>query len=231
MGLLDILIIMVILAFGIMGFQRGITKQIVMFIGTLIVLFLAYKFKFIIGDFLVLHCPFINFSWSIQSLNIIFYQGIAFLLLLLILGILLKVLIEVTSFIEKVLKYTIILGIPSKILGMILGFVEGYIIAFVIIFVVSQPFYDSFLGFKRTKFSNSILNSSPILSSITSDAVDLINDVYHLKDKDNKNDVELRVVDLCLEKEVTSVSIIDSLVEDKKLEIEGIETILAKYRK
>ncbi len=231
MGILDILVIIVILAFGVMGFKRGITKQIVMFLGTILVLFISYKFKNIIGDFMVLHAPFIKFSWGIQSLNIIFYQAIAFFVLAFILGIVLNILIAVTNFIEKVLKYTIILGIPSKILGMILGFVEGYIIAFVLVFAVSQPFFDNVAGLKRTKMSDTILNSSPVLSSITEDAVSLIDDIYHLKDKEDKNEVELKVVDLCLEKEVTSVSVVDSLVEDKKLEIENIESVLSKYRK
>ena len=140
MELFNILFFIVIIAFGCLGFSRGLTKQIVIFIGTIIVLFLAYEFKSLIGDFFMLHLPFIKFSWGVASLNILFYQGLAFLLLVIVLEIVLKILIAITSVFEKILKYTIILGIPSKILGLIVGAIEGFVIVYLVLFMLTQPY-------------------------------------------------------------------------------------------
>ena len=231
MELFNILFFMVIIAFGCLGFSRGFTKQIVIFIGTIIVLFIAYELKNIIGDFLLLNLPFIKFSWGITSLNILFYQGIAFLLVVLILEIVLKILIAITSVFEKILKYTIILGIPSKLLGMLVGFLEGYVFAFLLAFIVTQPFFNGFIGFNRTSLASNVVNHTPILSSFANNTVSVGNEIYKLKDETDHNKVELKLVDLCLDNEVISVDVIDKLVEKDKLEIKDLETVLVKYRK
>ena len=141
MDLFNILFFMIIIAFGCLGFSRGLTKQIVIFIGTIIVLIIAYELKSVIGDFFLLNLPFIKFSWGISSLNILFYQGLAFFIIVILLEVVLKILIAITSVFEKILKYTIILGIPSKLLGMLVGFLEGYVFAFLfalISFIISS---------------------------------------------------------------------------------------------
>ena len=195
------------------------------------VLFIAYEFKNIIGDFFMLNLPFIKFSWGVQSLNILFYQGLAFLLLVLILEIVLKILIAITSVFEKVLKYTIILGIPSKLLGMLVGFLEGYLFAFILAFVVTQPFYAGYFGINRTSLATGVVNHSPILSSFAKDTVTVGNEIYKLKDESDKNKVDLKLVDLCLENDVVSVDVIDKLVEKDKLKIDNLDSVLTKYRK
>ncbi len=231
MQILNILIILVILAFGFLGFTRGLTKQIAIFVGTILVLIISYYLKDFVGDFLLFHCPFIKFFGGIQSFNIVFYQGIAFFLIVVVLEVLLNVVIAITDFFEKILKYTIVFGIPSKILGMILGFIEGYIVAFVLVFLISQPYFDDSFGIKRTEMSDTILTSSPILSSFTEDAVAIIDEVYHLKDSTDKNQTDLKILDLCLEKEVVSIETVDELVAKQKLTINNIESVLVKYRK
>ena len=231
MELFNILFFIIIIAFGCLGFSRGLTKQIVIFIGTIIVLFIAYEFKNIIGDFFLLNLPFIKFSWGITSLNILFYQGLAFLLLVLILEIVLKILIAITSVFEKILKYTIVLGIPSKLLGMLVGFLEGYLFAFLFAFIVTQPFYAGYFGINRTSLANNVVNHSPILSSFAENTVKVGNDIYHLKDEEDKNKVELKLIDLCLENDVTTVDMIDKLVDKGKIEVSDLDSVLIKYRK
>ena len=43
MGLFDIIIIIIILFCGVLGFKRGVFKEIILFIGIIIVLILSYK--------------------------------------------------------------------------------------------------------------------------------------------------------------------------------------------
>jgi uncharacterized membrane protein required for colicin V production len=230
MEILNILVALIIIAFGMLGFTRGLTKQIAIFIGTILVLVIAFIFKDILGDILLLNCPFINFLGGIQSLNIIFYQGIAFLVIVMVLGIVLRIIIAITNLFEKILKWTIIFGIPSKILGMIVGFIEGYIVAFCIVFIVSQPFFDDSFGIRRTEFTDQMLADSPILSSFTEDTINVINEVYHLKDNADKNQTDLKIIDMCLDKKIVSVDTVNELVQNGKLKINGIEAVIAKYR-
>ena len=231
MELFNILFFIVIIAFGCLGFSRGLTKQIVIFVGTLLILFIAYEFKSIIGDFFMLNLPFIKFSWGISSLNILFYQGLAFFIIVLLLEVVLKILIAITSLFEKILKYTIVLGIPSKLLGMLVGFFEGYLFAFLLAFIVTQPFYSGYFGIERTSLANGVVKHSPILSSFANNTVTVGNEIYALKDEEDKNKVELKVIDLCLDNNVTDVDMVDKLVEKKKLKIDNIESVVSKYRK
>ena len=231
MELFNILFFIVIIAFGCLGFSRGLTKQIVIFVGTLIILFLAYEFKNIIGDFFLLNLPFIKFSWGVSALNILFYQGLAFLLIFLILEIVLKILIAITSVFEKILKYTIVLGIPSKLLGMVVGFLEGYLFAFILAFIVTQPFFDGFFGINRTSLANGVVNHTPIISSFAKDTVTVGTEIYKLKDEEDKNKVELKLVDLCLENDVVDIDVVDKLVDKEKLKIDNLDSVLEKYRK
>ena len=231
MDLFNILFFMIIIAFGCLGFSRGLTKQIVIFIGTIIVLIIAYELKSVIGDFFLLNLPFIKFSWGISSLNILFYQGLAFFIIVILLEVVLKILIAITSVFEKILKYTIILGIPSKLLGMLVGFLEGYVFAFLFALIVTQPFFNGVFGINRTGLAEKVVNNSPILSSLAEDTLTVGNEVYQLKDEEDKNKVELKLVDLCLENEVVDLDIVDELVEKDKLQINDLESVLSKYRK
>ena len=214
-----------------MGFSRGLTKQIVIFIGTIIVLIIAYELKSIIGDFFLLNLPFIKFSWGISSLNILFYQGLAFFIIVLLLEVVLKILIAITNVFEKILKYTIVLGIPSKLLGMLVGFLEGYLFAFLFAFIVTQPFFNGAFGVNRTGLANTVVNHSPILSSLAKDTLNVGNEISLFKDEEDKNKVELKVVDLCLENNVVDLEVVDQLVEKDKLKINDIDSVLLKYRK
>ena len=49
MNIIDILILLIILLFGVVGFQRGFFKQTVIFVGELLVLVFAFLLKNPIG--------------------------------------------------------------------------------------------------------------------------------------------------------------------------------------
>ena len=86
MNIVDALIILIILASGVAGFKRGVLKQTVSTVGFIIVVVLAFYLKNPIAEFLSLHFPFFKFSGSfanVTSLNIILYQIISFILVVL----------------------------------------------------------------------------------------------------------------------------------------------------
>lgn len=232
MGTLDIIIIIIILLSGIIGFKRGVFKELVLFIGIILVFVLSYQLKNYIGDFLVLNFPFIdfpNFLRGATALNIIVYQSIAFVVIALILYAIYEVIVSITGLFEKILRFTIILGIPSKILGFIIGLIKGYIIAYIIIFFLTQPALN--LSFaKDSKYADIMLHKTPILNKITDDTLELADEIYKLKDIENVNEMNLKIIDLVLEKKVTDVEVIQKLVDKGKLNVKNVDTILNKYK-
>lgn len=229
MNVIDIAVVFIILAFGIMGAQRGVFKQLVTTIGFILVVVLAYYLKNPLAEFLSLNLPFFGFKAS--SFNIMFYQAIAFIVVVAILLAILNILISVTGVVEKILKFTIILGIPSKILGFIAGIVEGFVIVFVGLFFLQQPSLRIDIV-NESKLSDRILSSTPILSNVSSGMVCTINDIYELTSSSSKlsdNELDLQSIDLMLKHKVISKSYVNKLIDAKKIKIVGIENVLNKY--
>lgn len=231
MNIVDIIIIIFILLFGISGSKRGFFKETVLCVGTIFMFFLAYQLKNPLGNFMLLRFPmfdFPNLFKGVVVLNILVYQLLSFVLVLSLLLIIFSVILSVTGLFEKLLKITIILGIPSKILGFFVGLIEGYVISFVLLFFLTQPAF-SFNSFMNSKYANKIVSSSPVLTNITQNTVDVIQDVYKLKDEENTNVVNAKVLELMLEKKVVDYDTVKSLNEEKKITFEGIEEVLNKY--
>lgn len=232
MNVVDIIIIIFILLFGITGAKRGVFKETVLCLGTILVFYLAYQFKDPLGNFFLLKFPmfdFPNLFKGVITLNILVYQLLAFVLVLALLLVIFNIVVSVTGILEKLLRITIILGIPSKILGFIIGLIEGYVISFVILFFLTQPAF-SFDLFMNSKYANKILSSSPVLTNITHNTVDLINNIYELKDEKDTNVLNNKTLDMMLDKKVVSYKTVKQLYDDKKMNFEGIENILEKYQ-
>ncbi len=225
MNVIDVVVVLMILCAGVVGFKRGVFKQLVMTVGLLLVYILAFKLKDPLANWLSLNLPFFNFAGIFEgatSLNIILYQTIAFLIMFSLLMIVFRVILSITGFLEKVLKFTIILGIPSKILGFIVGLIEGYIVMFVVLFILSQPFLKIDVV-EQSKFREPILNSSPILSNITSSTNDAIKDIYNLQKNfiDNKNTKYFNeeVVRILLKYDLVSEDYINKLIDMGKINV------------
>lgn len=232
MNIVDIIIIIFILLTGIVGAKRGFFKELVLCLGTILVFYLAYKFKDPLGNFLLLRMPmfdFPNLFKGVITLNILVYQLLSFMLVLAILLIVFEIILSITGLFEKILKITIILGIPSKILGFIAGLIEGYVICFVILFFLTQPAF-SFNLFMESKLSNDILTSSPVLTDITRDTVDVIENIYSLKDEKDTNILNTRILDMMLDKKLVTYDVANKLYENGKINFEGIEKVLNKYK-
>ena len=232
MNIVDIIIIIFILLFGISGAKRGFFKEIVLCLGTILVFVLAFKFKDPLGNFFLLRFPmfdFPNLFKGVVVLNILVYQLLSFVLILSLLLIIFSIVLSVTGLFEKLLKITIVLGIPSKILGFIAGLVEGYVIAFVLLFFLTQPAF-SFNSFMNSKFANKIVTSSPVLTNITQNTVDVIQDVYKLKDEKDTNIVNAKVFDIMLDKKIIDYNTAKSLYDEKRMVFDGMPEILDKYK-
>ena len=232
MNFINIIILIFVLSYGLLGYKRGVFKQSVIIIGTILVILISYRFKNIIGDFLALNLPFFKFTNILNgavAFNIIFYQALGFLLVSVVLTIIFKVIVAITGIFEKILRFTSILGIPSKLLGFIVGLLEGYVLAFAVLFVLYQPIFNLDI-LNKSDLATTILNKSPVLSNMAKDTLDTVNEIYDLTGITDSNTLNLLVVDIVLDKEVANVELIDKLVEKDKLNIDNIDSVLNKYR-
>lgn len=236
LNMVDLFIIILILAGGVIGFSRGITKQLVSFIGLIVVVVASFFLKNPVSIFLYEHLPFFKFGGVLKGvtvLNILLYEIIAFLAIFLILMVILKIALMATTIFEAILNATIVLGIPSKILGAIVGFVEYFIYAFIALYVMSLPFFDLQIV-KESKLKDKILTSTPFLSEVVSEGMTIVDEFATLKDKyesdTNANRFNLETLDLFLKYDVVTIESVDRLVEMDKLVIDNIESVLLKYR-
>lgn len=230
MELADIIIAVLLILFAIVGFNRGVFKSLVTFLGFIIAIFAAYAFKNYLGDILVLNLPFISLSsfGEISTLNIIMYQAIAFVIMLMIFGLIYKFLIVITGILEKLLNATIILGIPSKILGMIFGFLEGYVIIYLVLFFLTQPFLD-FKLLDNSKYVPKILNETPIVSSYATNSLRVFNEVRDLLNIEDKEKADQELARVILKEKVISAEVMQELVDSNKISIDGIQEIINTY--
>ena len=235
MNIIDIIIILFILSFGIIGLKRGFIKQIVMFVGLALVVVLAFSLKNNVAIFMYEKLPFFKFGGifkGITVLNILLYEVIAFLTVLFILSIILKLLTFFSGVIEKILNFTIILGIPSKILGLVLGLIEGYLLAFLILFCLSLPIF-SIKAVPESKWAPLILTKTPYVSNHIEDTYQAFEEIYTIKDTYNEEDTQTfnaAVLDILLKHKIVAVKSVEKLVSSGKLKIAGVNLILEKYR-
>ena len=235
MNIIDIIIVLVLMMGAIAGFKRGAIKSFVSFVGLVIALVLAAVLKNPISAFMYEYFPFFDFRGlfnGVTVLNILLYEVLAYFLVLAILLVAVRLLDFVANIIEKALKFTIILGIPSKIIGIFVGFVETYIYAFVILYFLSLPMFNISL-INNSKLTSRILNNTPILSGVIEKPLNAFVDIYDLSkkyDDSSMNEFNKEALDVMLKHDIITVESTEKLIEKGKVNIEGSEELLNKYR-
>ena len=224
MNIADIVILMM-LAFGaITGFKAGVIKKTADFLGTFIIIILAFFLKNDLSVLMYENLPFFSFGGFIKGvevLNILMYEILAFIIVFIALLFLLKIILKITGLIEKILKATVILSIPSKILGIIVGTIEAYVYVFIVLVVFTLPIFK-IPYVRESQIGNFMLNNTPILSGISEEMIDIYGTVYTIvSEKDNKTNEELNeeVLVFLMDKKVLSRETAKKLVEQKKIHI------------
>lgn len=237
LSIVDSVIILLLLMGALIGFKRGVIQSATMFVGTILVIILAYLLKNPLSELMYTYLPFFEFKGAMEGIsvfNILIYEAIAFLIVFAILSTILNVLIKTTGFVEKILKFTIILGIPSKMLGAIFGIFEQFIYVFVLLFFFSRLSFTADLV-AESNLANKILDHTPVLSEIVETSYKAFEEIYELKDKyehsNSANEYNKEALDILLKYSVITEEATEKLIENKKLEIDGVEEILNKYKK
>ena len=224
MNVVDVIIIALLILGGVAGFKAGVIKKLTDFIGMFVVIILAFYLKNYISVIMYENLPFFNFFGlinGIDTLNILLYEVIAFLVIFIALLFVLKVVLMLTGLVEKILKATVILSIPSKLLGIVVGVIEMYVYLFLILVIVSLPIFDSsFL--KNSKMNNFILNNTPVLSDVSEEIIDIYGDVYNIIDnRKNKTNEQLNeeILKVLIDKKVVTKESAKKLVDKNKIHI------------
>lgn len=234
MNIVDLTILVVLLIGAIIGFNQGAIKKFVSFVGVFVIIVIAFILKNDVSVLFYENLPFLDFGGmlrGIQVLNIIFYEVLAFLVVFTLLSIVLKIVIAVTGLAEMLLKLTIFLALPSKLLGMVVGLVEYYVYTFIVLLVLTLPVFNV-TEVNNSKYANSILNNTPILSGLADDTIELYTKVYTIIDeRDDKTNKELNqeVLDFMLSTKSITYDSAKNLIDRNKVLVED-KTFIEKYK-
>lgn len=224
MQVVDAIILLMLGMGAAVGFARGFLRQTVKSIGGILVVVLAFIFRGPLAAFLIQVFPSFNFKGifnGISSLNILVYEVIAFIILLMVFGIACRILMTVATFIEKILNATIILAIPSKILGALMGLVEAYILIFIALFILTMPIFNIGL-INQSKYKDRILDGTPIVSELAKKTIASFDDIYALKDEFTESadrlGLDQKVLQILIDNKVISAERATQLYEEGKLD-------------
>lgn len=234
MNIIDLIIIVFLIVGAALGFKNGAIKTLVSFVGTFVIIILAFMFKDVISTILYENLPFFGF-WGVlkgvQVINIVFYEIIAFLLVFGVLSFLLHILIVVTGLFEKILKMTVILSLPSKIIGIFVGLLQYYVYIFIVLFVLSLPMFHM-NEIEESKYANMILNETPVISDYSSKSVAIYNEVYDVvKERNNKTNEQLNkeVMEVMLKNKFITYESAKYLIESNKVYLDD-KTFIENYK-
>lgn len=230
LNIFDIGIVLILIGFIISGWKQGVIKETTSFIGIILVFFLSWYLKGIVGKFLCIILPFFKFD-GLVSLNIIIYHVIAFIILFLLLMGLYRLLLKLSNGLQKLINYTIILIIPSKILGAIIGLIQGWINIFIILLVLLVPLRN-FDQFEDSRVNNIILFHTPILSETVKPFTKGVLEIYKVSSKISMkkieiNEANLESISIMIKYKLVDKGTINKLVDFGKLkEVENIDSII-----
>ena len=232
-NIFSLVFVFFILLIGVLGSKRGILKELVVVLGTILVFVLAFLLKDSLASVFCEYLPFFNFKiplGKLISLNIVFYQLIAFLLLVILFRFILQILIDFTGIFNKIINATIILALPNKIFGFIVGILEGYILAFILLNVIAIPMSGNQM-FMESKVRQFVVNDTPILKDSIGGLNVALDEILSLDSNASQNDNDLKVLDILLKYNVVSTDFMDNVVKTGKLNsINGVNNIINKYK-
>lgn len=236
MNLVDIIVIVIIIFGGIVGFRRRFTSQFIHFCGFIVMLLAAFLFKNPVSAFLYKKLPFINLPGilsGVSVLNILIYEVLAFFVVFIGLYLIFLIILKVSHLIDNLFDENALFSVPSKLGGAFVGLIENYFVAFIVLYILSLPLFDLEIV-RDSKLRVAILEKTPVLNLYVEGAVNVGREFWDVaeKYKDGKHSeaLNLEALDLLLKYKVTTVESVDVLVEQNKIQINNIESVLIRYR-
>ena len=228
-NVLDVVLILLIIAAGIIGLKRGFFKELVMTVGYILVFVISFILKNPLAEWLSLNLPFFKFAGPFRGmtvLNIVIYQVIAFLVIFAIIMIIFNLVLIFTNLLEKILSATIILGVVSKILGFFLGLINGLILVFVLSLFLSIPSINRDV-IAESKVKKAILVGTPGLNRMARGLVRTFEDLdelsYEYRHNDNKDELNKKSIQVMINNKIIEREYVQKLVNASKLDPDVLE--------
>lgn len=243
MNYFDIFLILIIIVFGYEGFRKGLIREALTVVGSIIVFYLSFILMNPLGNLLLNYLPFFSIKLldvSVPSLTILIYQVIAFIIIALILYSILKIILNVTGLFAKIISLNGVLAFPTKILGGVLGLVTGYIFLFFVLLVLSFPLSNNFKAYRESKVKDYIIDNKIFMTSSVKKVSKSVDEVYELTSKIDRDDNKKKnsdkynadIMNIMLKNKIVSIDTVDELIKKDKIKNnEQLKIVLAKYRK
>lgn len=243
MNWFDIIFILIILAFGYEGFRKGLLKEAVSVVGSIVVLYLSFILMNPLGNLFLKWFPVFSIKIvdvKLESLSILLYQIIAFIIISVTLYGILKLILNVTGLFAKIVSLNGVLAFPTKILGGILGLITGYISLFIILLVFSFPLSSKFDSYRESKVKDYIIDNKIFMTSSVKKVSKSVDEVYSLTskiDQDEKREknadkYNADVMNIMLKNKIISIDTVDELVKNNKITTnKELNKVLKLYRK
>ena len=232
MNILDYLILIIIILGALYGYKRGFIGSLINFIGTIVVIILAFYLKNPISVFLYEHFPFFKISGfysGISVYNILIYEGISFLITLSILSFIFKIISKITGLVSKLTLGIFSEGLIGRILGLIFGLFQGFLIAFFICFLFST-FSNTAKIYQESKYGNQIVSKTPFLSDVVEKTYLSIKNVYDItleyQNSSDKEEANKKCLEVLLKYEIISKESAEKLSNNGKLGIKNIKDVI-----
>ncbi len=225
--IMNVIIIVTLIIGIIVGFFKGFVSSSVAFIEGFLLFLIAFLFKNPVSVFLYNHLPF--FKFKIQVLNIVLYEFIAFIIVILILAVILYIINKFIRVIEKIFSFLLGLGLPSGVLGAIVFFVQFYIGIYFFIFLIF--FFSALTGLAIDEsLADKVFYDTPVLKSsvgpILSSCIDIAEISYKTHDDEK---VDYKSLEVLLKYKILSSEGAKTLLDNGKLKINGSKDLLKKY--
>ena len=243
MNYFDIIFILILLACGYEGFRRGLLKEAVSVVGSIVVLYLSFILMNPLGNLFLKWFPVFSIKVidvKLESLSILLYQIIAFVIISVTLYGILKIILNVTGIFAKIISLNGVLAFPTKILGGLLGLVTGYIALFIILLVFSFPLSSKFDSYRESKVKDFIIDNKIFMTSSVKKVSKSVDEVYSLTskiDQDEKREknadkYNADVMNIMLKNKIISIDTVDELVKNNKITTnKELNKVLKLYRK
>lgn len=228
MNFVDIIAIVIIALGALAGFKRGAIKSLVQLIGIVAIVIVAYQFKGLLGNVFIKYLPFFNFGGVLNelfSINILIYQGIAFVIMFVLLYCILNILINLSGIIDLLIKFTVILELPSKIIGTILGAIESLVFVFVLGFVLLQiaPAQKYIMD---SKIMLPIVERTPVVRDVfyrtNAAAVDMYRTVEKYQTSGNALEANLEILRSLVVAGVVDAGVVQDCIDNGKLHMDNV---------
>lgn len=232
MNITDYVILGLIGIFALMGIVRGIRISLVRVIVVVVAIIIAYVVKDYVVEWLIEFMPF--YSWqdpfkSIPTINILFYNAVAFGVIFIVVAAILAVITSAEIF-DYVYNSKAIYIVLDKLFGMLVGAVEGLFMAFAVVSILSQ-LAPTFMLVFESKYGDVILERTPIVRNVLAKSTNASEDIYTLVDKYDKlglsdrDAFNMEVLQISVRRKIISTTKAQYLIDNERINISGIKIV------